>query len=273
MKRRSILASQIVNKKKAAGLPKAWRAFHRLGSLFLKVSFLLAALAVMSLAFLSLYGYLLASPYIRLEQVEVLGVDDELKGELLDMARLNYEQSLLAVDLDELKRRLEKHPWVRSVDLEKSFPHSLVIRVEKQEPCALALSGKLFYMNRWGKLFKELGPDDKIDFPVVTGLSAKEGERKKQLEDAVQVLRNFDSQEPPWTLSNLSEVHVREDGSVSLYFSFIPGVVRLTVTDLSTKFDELKRLVEHLKSTGRIHMVRTINLDYLDGAAVAFEKG
>jgi hypothetical protein len=53
----------------------------------------------------------------------------------------------------------------------------------------------------------------------------------------------------------------------------MPGVVRLTVTDLATKLDELKRLVEHLTSTGRIHMVRTINLDYLDGAAVAFEKG
>jgi cell division protein FtsQ len=273
VKRKSILARQVVNRKKTTDLSKAWSAFHRLGSLFLKVSFLLAVLAVMSLAFLSLYGYLLTSPYIRLEQVEVSGVDDELKSELLEMAGLNYEQSLLAVNLDELKRRLEKHPWVRSVDLEKSFPHCLVIRVEKEEPWALALNGQLFYMNRWGQLFKELGPDEKIDFPVVTGLSVKEEERNKQLQEAVQVLRNFESQEPPWTLSNLSEVHVREDGSVSLYFSFMPGVVRLTVTDLATKLDELKRLVEHLTSTGRIHMVRTINLDYLDGAAVAFEKG
>ena len=273
MKRKSILAKQAVNRQTVKGLPEAWRAFRRLGSLFLKVSFLLVVLAVMSLAFLSLYGYLLTSPYIRLEQVEISGVEDELKSELLEMAEPNYEQSLLAINLDELKQRLEKHPWVRSVDLEKSFPHSLVIRVEKEEPLALALTGKLFYMNRWGKLFKELGPDERIDFPVVTGLSEKEKERQKELEEAVKVLRLFESQEPPWSLSNLSEVHVKEDGSVSLYFSFIPGVVKLTVTDLATKFDELKKVVEHLTSTGRIHMVRTINLDYRDGAAVSFEKG
>jgi cell division protein FtsQ len=273
VKRKSILTRQVVTRKRAMGPSKARTALHRLGSLFLKVSFLLAVLGVMSLAFLYLYGYLLTSPFIRLEQVEVLGVGDELKSELLQMARLNYEQSLLAINLDELKRRLEKHPWVRSVELEKSFPHSLVIRVEKEEPWALALRGKLFYMDRWGKLFKEVEPDERIDFPVVTGLSAEEKERRQQLQEAVQVLRLFESQGPPWSLSNLSEVHMKEDGSVCLYLSFIPGVVKLTVTDLNTKFDELKKVVEHLTSTGRIHMVRTINLDYHDGAAVAFEKG
>lgn len=273
MKRKSLLAGQAVKRKRVKGPSKARMAFRRLGSLSLKVSFLLAVLAVMSLGFLYLYGYLLTSPYIRLEQVQVLGVGDELKSELLGMAGLNYEQSLLAINLDELKRRLEKHPWVRSVELEKSFPHSLVIRVEKEEPWALALSGKLFYMDRWGKLFKEVGPDERVDFPVVTGLSAEGKERQQQLQEAVQVLHLFESQRPPWSLSNLSEVHMKEDGSVCLYLSFIPGVVKLTLPNLTTKFDELKKVVEHLTSTGRLHMVRTINLDYHDGAAVAFEKG
>jgi len=230
-------------------------------------------LAVMSLGFLSLYGYLLTSPYIRLEEVVVSGVDEELKSELLEMAHLNYEHSLLAINLNELQERLEKHPWVRSVNLEKSFPHTLVIRVEKEEPCALVLADKLYYMNRWGRLFKELSPDERIDFPVVTGLSEKEEERGEQLDAAVQILRLFEAGEPPWDLGHLSEVHVKPDGAVDLYVSFIPGVVKLRVNDLATKLDDLKTVVQHLISTGRIHMVRTIHLDYGDGAAVAFEKG
>ena len=196
-----------------------------------------------------------------------------MKSELLEMARLNYEHSLLAINLQDLQKRLEKHPWVRAVNLEKSFPHTLVIRVEKEEPWAVALTDKLYYMNQWGRLFKEVSADGRIDFPVVTGLSEKEEERKAQIEAAVRILRLFEAGEPPWDLGHLSEVHMKQDGAADLYVSFIPGVVKVKVGDLATKLDDLKSVVSHLISTGRIHMVRAIHLDYGDGAAVAFEKG
>jgi len=273
MRRKRILDRQAVKGKKAERLSGLRTMFHAFSAFFLKGTFLLVVIAVMSLAFLSLYGYLLTSPYLRLEEVVVTGVDEELKSELLEMARLNYEHSLLAIDLTELQERLEKHPWVRSLNLEKSFPHTLVIHAEKEEPWALALTKKLYYMNRWGRLFKEPLPDESVDFPVVTGLSEKQEEMKEQLDAALRVLRLFEAEEPPWDLGHLSELHVRKDGVVDIYVSFIPGVVRVRVSDLAERLDELKNVVDHLVSTGRIHMVRTIHLDYRDGAAVAFEKG
>jgi cell division protein FtsQ len=273
VKRKKILARQAVTKKKTERLSRLRPIFRAFSALFLKGTFLLAVLAVMSLAFLSLYGYLLTSSYIRLEEVVVSGVDEDLKGELLEMAHLNYEHSLLAIDLKEVQERLEKHPWVRSVNLEKNFPHTLVIRVEKEEPLALALTDKLFYMDRRGRLFKEPSPDERVDFPVVTGLCEKGKERQEQIDVAVRVLRLFEGGEPPWDLSHLAEVHVKQDGAVELYVSFIPGVVKVRVCDMATKLDELKDVVNHLVSTGRIHMVRIIDLGYADGAAVAFEKG
>lgn len=250
-----------------------WTVFHGLSAFLLKGTFVVVGLAVISLAFLYLYGYLLTSPYIRLEEVVISGVDEELKGELLDMAHLNYEHSLLAINLNELQERLEKHAWVRSVSLEKSFPHTLVIHVEKEEPWALALTDKLYYMDHWGRLFKEVSADERIDFPVITGLSEKEEERKEQIQTAVQILRLFEAGEPPWDLGHLSEVHMKQDGAADLYVSFIPGVVKVKASDLAAKLDDLKELVQRLVSTGRIHMVRAIHLEYGDGAAVAFEKG
>jgi hypothetical protein len=122
-------------------------------------------------------------------------------------------------------------------------------------------------------LFKELSADERIDFPVVTGLSEKEEERKEQIEAAVRILRLFEAGEPPWDLGHLSEVHMKQDGAADLYVSFIPGVVKVKVSDLATKLDDLKDVVQHLVSTGRIHMVRAIHLEYGDGAAVAFDKG
>lgn len=273
MKRKQVLARQTVTKKKAGRLAGLGTALQAFGGLFLKGAFFLTGLAVMSLAFLYLYGYLLTSPYIRLHEVSVTGADDEMKSELLEMAQLNYEHSLLAIDLNELKEKLEKHAWVHAVNLEKSFPHTLVLRVEKEEPWALALTDKLHYMNRRGKLFKALSPDERIDYPVVTGLATNEQERAGQIEAALRILRLFEAGEPPWDLDHLSEVHVKEDGAADLYVSFIPGVVKVGTSDLASKLDKLKDVVNHLTSTGRIHMVKAIHLDYGDGAAVAFEKG
>ena len=273
MKRKKVLARQAVTKKKAGRLSTVWTVFHRASAFFLKGAVVLVGLAGMTLAFLYLYGYLLTSPYIRLEEVTITGVDEELKSELLDMAHLNYEHSLLAINLHELQERLEKHPWVQAVSLEKSFPHTLVIRVEKEEPWALALTDKLYYMNRWGRLFKAVSADERVDFPIVTGLSEREEDRREQIEEAVRILRLFEAGDPPWDLGHLSEVHMKQDGVADLYVSFIPGVVKVKASDLAAKLEDLKDVVQHLVSTGRIHMVRAIHLDYGDGAAVAFEKG
>lgn len=255
-------------------LSKVWNAFRLIGSCFVRISFVVTGGVVISLAFLSLYGYLLTSPYIRLETVVFQGIDGELKDELLQMCNLNFELSLLAVNLTELRQSLEKHPWISSVNLEKRFPHTLVIRAEKEEPWAIvAMESKLYYINRWGKIFKETHETDSLDYPVITGISKGGNGREKDVDRAVQVLRILESEKAPWSLDNLSEVHLKKDRQVSLYFSFLPAVIRLNGTDLAMRMGDLKKVVEHLNSTGRIHMVRSINLNYDAGAAVSFKKG
>jgi cell division protein FtsQ len=273
VRRKALLAGQNIKKQKPGLLSKAWRGLRACGAFILRLTLVAVILAVISLTFISLYGYLLTSPYIRLEQVEVLGVDEGLRTELLALAQLNFERSLLSVDLKGVKERLEKHPWIRSMDVEKRFPHSLILRAEKQEPLALALDGRLYYMNPLGDLFKEVLPDERVDYPVITGLSEKKREREEQIKTALYVLRVFAKEEPPWDLDNLCEIHMREDGTVHLYVSFMQGQIRLKAGELSAKLEELKKLVAHLASTGRIHLVKAIHLEYDEGAAVAFEKG
>ncbi|MCJ7593500.1 MAG: cell division protein FtsQ/DivIB, partial [Desulfobacterales bacterium] len=132
---------------------------------------------------------------------------------------------------------------------------------------------KLYYMNQWGGVFKEVDAGENFDYPVITGIAPEGDEREKDLHYALQVLKSLAPETAPWTLDNLSEIHVREGGDVSLYFSSLPVVVNLKGEDLAEKMDDLKRLVEHLEKTGRIHMVRGINLNYRDAAVVAFKKG
>jgi cell division protein FtsQ len=273
VKRKTVLKKQHVKRKNGSPYAELFRKTCRVGSWCLKISALLAGLAGISILFVVLYSYLLTSPYIRLEKVEIVGVDEGLKRDLQNMAGLNFNLSLLAINMDEVQKKLEKHPWVRSVEVEKQFPHSLLIRVEKEEPWAIVVAGKLYYMDRFGNLFKEVEPKENVDFPIITGISADELDRQKEVGFSMQVLRYLESQRDPWSLKNLSEIHVKRDGEYCLYFSFLPATVKLRAQNLETKMEELKRIVEHLNSTGRIQTVKAIHLDYSEGAVVSFKKG
>jgi len=273
MKRNTVLKQQHVKKKNGGRYSELWRKTRYVGLWGLKISALLTGLAGISVLFVVLYSYLLTSPYIRLEQVEIVGVDEAMTKELQEMSGLNFELSLLAINVDEVQKKLERHPWVRTVEVEKQFPHGLLIRVEKEEPRALVVADKLYYMNRVGKLFKEVGPKEAVDFPIITGVSSDVLDRQKQVGFSMQVLQFLESQGDPWSLKNLSEIHVKKDGDVSLYFSFLPAAVRLRAQNLESKMDELKRVVEHLNSTGRINTVKAIHLHYGEGAVVSFKKG
>ena len=140
MTRRSTLKNRTVKRKK----PKKF-AFHpgriigRFGGVFLKVFVFLGVIAVVSVTFLSVYHYLCASPHMRLENVVVRGVGEDLRHELVEAGGLTRRTSMLALNLRAVKNAMEKHPWIRSVTLERQFPHTLLVQVEQEVPEAVVV--------------------------------------------------------------------------------------------------------------------------------------
>ena len=273
MKRQSVLKRQAVRKKRRSNLTTLWKAVSLVGVYFIKFSCLVIALVMVSLVFVSLYEYLIQSPYLRLERIVFSGVDEELRSELVELAELTPNLSLLTIDLKEIKEKMEKHPWIRFVKPEKRFPHTLAIKVEKEEPRALVVMDKLYFMNRWGNIFSEADQMGDLDYPLITGVSTDESDRRKHLMRVAHVLNILSNEKSPWSLNELSEVHIKRDGNMSLYFTSFPGVIQARGRDFGFKIDDLKKVVDHLKRTGRTQMVRGINLNYRDGAAVSFKNG
>jgi len=271
--RRAILKRQSVRREGEPIFSKIWKVVHFALSCFLKFSCLVIVLALVSALFVFLYDNLLRSPYIKLERVVVLGVDETMREELLEIAQVDFEMSLFAVNMDEMKERLEKHPWVKSVSLEKQFPHTLAIRVEREEPWAIVAGDKLRYMNRRGRIFKEVEEGDPIDFPVVTGIPVTGENVGKPVDTAVHVLGVLEAEKGNWSMEHLSELHVRGDGSVYLYYPSLPCGIKVRADELANRMDDLKKVVEHLNRSGRIRTAKGINLEYADGAVVSFKKG
>ncbi len=300
-RKRSVLDGQSAKRRKKRAVPAGsrpgkahsaprtpGRIIGRVGSGFLRVGLILGLLTIISMTFVCGYHYLLTSPYIRLDEVAVDGVDGEIKDALIQMCGVSSKLSLVAMNLNELKQEMEEHLWIRSVRLERRFPHTLIVEAEKEIPSAVVVMEGIYYMNRWGEAFKEVYDWEEMDFPVVTGVFTPESNMQAQLNRAACMIRVLESEEGLWSLKQVSEIHIDKDGGISLYFRHLPAEIRLTSDipaiacpiqieelgpDVKKKIDELKKLVKHLDQTGQIHQVKCVDLNYVNGAVVSFRKG
>ena len=259
-------------KRQKASKPPISGIIQSISSGLFKVFVFLSVLTVISLTFVMLYNYLLTSPYMKLEILEIRGVDETTKNELVQMCGLNMEQGLLGLKLEFLKRKMEMHPWVRKATVERHFPHTLIVEVEKEKPVAVVLLDKLFYMNRWGHLFKAVSPTEKIDLPIVTGLSAADADQRESLHQTAHVLTVLAPEEDRWSLENLSEIHVKKNGEMSLYFNHIRAAINVNWANLARNMEGLKQVTTHLSKSGKINLATQIDLNHVDGAVVSFEK-
>lgn len=255
---------------------KGWGLLARLrraGFLILMSGLLLVGILALSVTFLFLYHQVLASPYVRLEHLDMRGVDPDLESEIKALAGLYGQVSLLAINLEKVKRKVEEHPWVRSAELERRLPRTLVVTVERQIPAAIVAADRLYLMNQQGEIFKVVGPLDRIDFPVITGPLEEIQQNPGQLKEIAHLLEIVKHQDGDWGVENLSEIHIRHYGDISLYFNHLKAEIRVPLNHFADRLDGLKRVAEHLKTTGRIGQASRINLYDDEGAIVAFEKG
>ncbi|OQY45402.1 MAG: hypothetical protein B6240_08870 [Desulfobacteraceae bacterium 4572_87] len=259
------------NRRKASGLPVS-DILRSIGSRMLKVFLFLSVLSVISLTFVMIYNYLLTSPYMKLENVEIHGVDEGIKKELLQLSGLTSEQGLLSLKLESLRKKMENHPWIRTATVERRFPHSLIVQVEKEEPVMLVLLDRLFYMNKQGRLFKPVLPTEEMDFPILTGLSGTETKQKENLDQTVNMLNLLRAEENRWSLQNLSEMHLNKNGGISLYFKHMQAAIKISFQNSARHMEGLKQVMKHLRKSGKINLVTQIDLNHVDGAVVSFKE-
>jgi cell division protein FtsQ len=249
------------------------RRAARLWAFVVPAGAVIFGVGALSLFFVWSYHYVLESPHMMLTDINVEGVDDAFREELLIGAGLSGNVSLLALNLNELKRIFEAHPWVRQARVERRFPHSLHISLEKEIPVAVVVMDRLFYMNRRGEIFKAVDVGESPDFPVVTGVSMLAAESREQLRQAAYVVTCVERQTPPWSTEALSEVHMGVSGHVSLYYKHLNAEIRVASGDFEGKMSGLRQVVSHLRQSGRLGRVAAINLNQENGAVVSMISG
>jgi cell division septal protein FtsQ len=113
-----------------------------------------------------------AMAWTAVEHVSVLGLARVPHEEVLATLNLPSNISLLSISTEELINRLQTHPWIASVEMDRVFPHSLVVRVVEREPAAvLRASQESLLLDASGFVLPGGVPVEAKRLPVVEGLT------------------------------------------------------------------------------------------------------
>lgn len=235
---------------------------------------LTASIVVISMVVLvvyELYGFLGKATFLRLDRIEVAGLNRLKREEILSAASVKIGDDLLSLRLARMGEQLAKNPWIESVRVRRNFPHTLTISVVEREPVGIVSMGYLYYLDRKGEIFKPLQEGDSLDFPVITGFSEEDVTRDQQgtketLKVMLGLIEQLRSNKSGITIADISELHYDKGFGYTL-FTIDRGLpIRLGTDAFDEKLGRLSRIYNELQT--QITGLEYVDLDYSDRIVV-----
>jgi cell division protein FtsQ len=162
---------------------------------------------------------------------------------------------LLVADPGLVEVALRRHPWVAAVEVHRTLPPALEVKVTERRAAALVELGGLYLVDTEGEVFKRALPGDGLDLPVVTGIGRDDWvERRAQVEPLLRAAlalldrwaeRGLDRRAP------VSEIHISAQYGTTLWAGADGLEVRLGNGALPDKLARLERVLAAVEAEGR----------------------
>lgn len=159
------------------------------------------------------YNSVMAAERLKVAHVEVRGGRFLSEAEVRDLVGPAVGENILALDIDELTRRLRSSPWVAEATVVRQLPDTLRVQVRERAPLALAEVERLYLMDGDGALIDVYGQGTAgFDLPIVRGLGrADEETRRERAHRAGELLRDLGE-----LAAEVSELEVEQGGDVRI---------------------------------------------------------
>ncbi len=96
------------------------------------------------------------------------------EAELLELARVDTVGSIWNTEVKRIEERIAELPEIAKVEVARTFPSSIRVRVQEREPVAVLLDNGLWGLDREGVLLPRFKPKVGMDYPVIVGLRLKQ---------------------------------------------------------------------------------------------------
>lgn len=189
----------------------------------------LGALSGIGLAAAVWYGVPWAVPRITSHPyfattIEMDGNRRLSRSEVLEWAQLHDGMSVWDAAPSVVRARLQSHPWIERVHVQRDLPNRLMLRVQERRPVAIARLDQLYYVDRSARFLGPLQSDDSRDLTVITGLepAATRPFATVGVHRALQLLRLC---ERISCFEGLSEIHIDRHRGATLFPLHMPVAI------------------------------------------------
>ena len=111
---------------------------------------------------------------LEIRNVRVEGIRQVTKQEVVDRLALKQGIALHQVSLSDLAERLQTHPWIKEVTVERLPLHELGVTVLERKPTAIVRVGfEHILTDEEGVVLAQLGGRDESALPLLMGLDAR----------------------------------------------------------------------------------------------------
>lgn len=93
---------------------------------------------------------------------------------LLKTANLKYQTNVFSIPIDEVKKKLEKISWIKSVSVQRKLPGKIYVRIVERTPIAILQSNhKLYLLDIEGKILEHNKIGNFENLPILVGEDAE----------------------------------------------------------------------------------------------------
>lgn len=135
---------------------------------FLMIALPLAvACVVLIFVGLEVQRYLATSSRFEIKNIVLETKGPAKRNEILESVGVLKGINLFALDLDEVKARVETNPWVERAIVSRVLPDTVTIQYEAQKPRAILNMDSMYYINGDGVPFYKVEKGDSLDYSMI----------------------------------------------------------------------------------------------------------
>jgi len=197
-------------------------------------------------------AWVLMAPLFSLRDVEVTEANGarRVSGEWVRRALEPLEgNNLVRLSLAEAAARVERNPWIASVEMAKELPGRLRVKVAERRPVALLLAGgRLVYADSEGKAIAPIATPAELEEARSAGLlvvSFVHPPHGEGVGSALKVAAELGRVQPTWA-AKLARIEVLGEEDFRLHTDALPFPLLVTSGQVAPKVERLVELLPEL---------------------------
>ena len=237
---------------------KIVRQFKTILKYLFLYTFIIVFFLAISWILVKSYKYVTTTKIFALRYVEIKGLKNLTKEEILKKLNISYGKNIFDINLFEIKKRLLKDKWIKDVMIKRIIPNKIVISITEREPVYILHEKRsLYYIDKDGTKIAKFG-NKILDLPVI------------EMEDQqlFSKISNYLTKGLPIGINNIGWVYV---GNIYVKFYDYKNKIlwKIDVDSLSNSLSSARLMWSEINRTFKGNSIKEITvINYLGWVAL-----